>query len=288
MKGKIRKKILLALGSIAILIAAALYFFFHEKSNPNELVLFGNVDVRQVNIGFRVPGKVAELYFDEGDLVPKGSLMAVLDKTPYDSQIAEAKANVESIQANLKNAQILLKRRKEALSTGGVSHTDVDDAQSSSSALLANLYAAKATLAIANQNMGYTEVHAPTDGILLSRIREPGTVVNPADPVYILSVASPVWIRAFVDEPHLGSIYYGMKAEIFTDSGRNYTGQVGFISPVAEFTPKTVETAQLRSDLVYRLRIFADNPDHFLKQGMPVTVRLAIHDQEGDLQKERM
>lgn len=265
--------ILLVLGILLILVIS-LYFIFRENPNSKELVLFGNVDVRQVNIGFRVPGKVAQLFFEEGDVVPKGSLMAVLDKTPYDSQIAQAKANVDSVAANLENAQILLKRRQQALKIGGVSNEDVDEAHSSQSAFQANLFAADAALAVAKENMNYTEVYAPTDGILLSRIREPGTVVNPADPVYILSVSSPVWIRAFVNEPQLGSIYYGMQAEILTDGGRNYTGQIGFISPVAEFTPKTVETTQLRTDLVYRLRIYADNPDHFLKQGMPVTVKL--------------
>ena len=121
-----------------------------------------------------------------------------------------------------------------------------------------------------------------TDGIILTRIREPGTVVNPSDPVYTLSVISPVWIRAYVNEPELSMIYYGMPAEIYTDTqegadaGPIYTGQVGFISPVAEFTPKTVETTKLRTDLVYRIRVYADNPDQYLKQGMPVTVKVRV------------
>jgi HlyD family secretion protein len=68
-----------------------------------------------------------------------------------------------------------------------------------------------------------------------------------------------------------------MKVQIFTDSapGKPYGGQIGYISPVAEFTPKTVETADLRSDLVYRLRVIVTNADKSLRQGMPVTVRLA-------------
>lgn len=253
-----------------------LYFLFREKENPNELVLFGNVDVRQVDIGFRVAGKVAELYFEEGDFVPKGALMAVLDKSPYDSQIEVARANAASVRTSLENANIVLGRRQRAVSFGGVSKEDVDNAHASSYELLANLNAAEAALNIAIDNMQYTEVHAPTDGVILTRIREPGTVVNPTDPVYTLSVCSPVWIRAYVDEPELGLISYGMKAVIYTDSGQSYTGQIGFISPVAEFTPKTVETKKLRTDLVYRLRIYADNPDHFLKQGMPVTVKLHV------------
>ncbi len=275
-----RIAIIISIFAVLILIAIGLYYAFRARINPNELILYGNVDVRQVDIGFRVAGRVAELYYEEGDFVPKESLMAILDKSPYDSQIAQAKANVESIKANLENAEILLNRRLQAVDVGGVSQEDVDNAQASRNELLANSYAALAALTIAVDNMNYTEVYAPTDGIILSRIREPGTVVNPADPVYTLSVCSPVWIRAYVDEPQLGLIYYGMEAEIYTDSGEVYTGKIGFISPIAEFTPKTVETTQLRTDLVYRLRIYADNPDHYLKQGMPVTVKLHINQKE--------
>jgi len=276
------KRFIIIASILSLLIAAlvTLYFLFREKENPNELVLYGNVDIRQVDISFRIPGRLAELYFEEGDFVPKGTLMAVLDKSPYDSQIEVAKANVASIRTSLENANIVLGRRQQAVSFGGVSREDVDNAHAASYELLANLNAAEAELNIAIDNMQYTEVHAPTDGTILTRIREPGTVVNPTDPVYTLSVCSPVWIRAYVDEPDLGLISYGMKADIYTDSGQSYTGQIGFISPVAEFTPKTVQTKKLRTDLVYRLRIYADNPDRFLKQGMPVTVKL--HLQRGE------
>lgn len=276
------KRIAIIISIVAVLIAIGIgcYFIFRGEADHDELVLYGNVDVRQVDIGFRVAGRVAELYFEEGDFVSKDSLMTILDKTPYDSQISEARANVESVKATLENANIQLKRRQLAVDFGGVSKEDVDDAFASSSELLANLHAAEAALKTAIDNMNYTEVRAPTDGIILTRIREPGTVVNPADPVYTLSVSSPVWIRAYVNEPQLGLISYGMKAEIYTDSGQVYTGQIGFISPVAEFTPKTVETAQLRTDLVYRLRVYADNPDRYLKQGMPVTVKLQLQNEE--------
>ena len=119
------------------------------------------------------------------------------------------------------------------------------------------------------------KAYAPNDGIILT-IREPGSVVREADAVYTLSLISPIWIRAFIAEPDLGIVFPGMEAEIYTDTkkGTPYKGHVGFISPVAEFTPKTVETTQLRTDLVYRLRIIAENPDQGLRQGMPVTVKL--------------
>jgi HlyD family secretion protein len=274
------KKILLVLLAIAILIGVVAFYFFREREDAREIVLFGNVDVRQVDIGFRVAGQVKELLFEEGDLVCPGQLMARVDRTPYDSQLLQAQAQAESIRANLANAEILLKRRQELIHEEGVSQEDVDDALSNRNVLKANLDAAEANVQVAKDNLVYTEAFAPTEGIILTRIREPGTVVNPSDPVYTLSVSSPVWIRAFVSEPDLGRVFFGMEAKIYTDTPHApvYTGRIGFISPVAEFTPKTVQTTQLRTDLVYRLRIYVDNPDGILKQGMPVTVRL--HDDQ--------
>jgi len=260
------------------LLAIAEYFFLRREKTAEEIVLFGNVDVRLVDIGFRISGRVDQLFFEEGDVVKEGQLLAVLDKTPYDAQFQQAAATVNAVAANLGNAKTLLKRRKELIGVGGVSQEDLDNSQANYNQLFANWMQAKAGLQVQRDNLVYTEVFAPTDGIILSRVREPGSVVNPTDPVYTLSVASPVWIRAFADERDLGKIYYGMRCEIYTDTKGSpvYKGQVGFISPMAEFTPKTVETTQLRTDLVYRLRIYAENPDWRLKQGMPVTVKLKI------------
>ena len=252
-------------------VLTGVVLILRDTKQKGILVLYGNVDVRQVDIGFRVAGQVECLEFEEGDFVQQGDFLARLDKTPYDQQIKEALANVAYCQADLDNAEILLLRRQELIAIGGVSQEDLDNAFAKRNEAAAHLKAAQANLAIARDNLAYTEAFAPTCGTILTRIREPGTVVNPADPVYTLSVASPVWIRAYVAEPDLGKVRYGMTAEV-------YTGKVGFISPVAEFTPKTVQTTQLRTDLVYRLRVYVDNPDNLLKQGMPVTVHLKTHE----------
>lgn len=271
------KRIILVLA--ILLLVVVIFFIFdlsNKKKNNHELLLYGNVDVRQVDIGFRVAGQVEELCFEEGDLVVKGQLLAKLDKTPYNHEVVQAAANKDAVTAAFVNAEKLLKRRKELIGIGAVSQEDLDDVQAQRDQLYANLEQADATLAVALNNLDYTETFAPTEGIILTRIREPGTVVNPADPVYTLSVSSPVWVRAYVSERDLGDVCFGMKAEVFTDTQgtKSYTGSVGFISPVSEFTPKTVETTELRTDLVYRLRIYVDNPNGVLKQGMPVTVKL--------------
>lgn len=274
----LHKFILLVLLICCGLAAYYAYNRYNQIHQENTLNLYGNVDVRQVNLGFRVPGRVNEIYFEEGDFVKQGQLVGILDKQPYLDQQRQAKANAESIQASLTNADILLKRRQELISDGSVAQEDLDNALANKIVLQADFVSADAAFAVASTNLTFTEVYAPTDGIILTRIREPGSIVNPGDPIYTLSIISPVWVRAFVSEIYLGTVYPGMPAKIYTDTpnGKIYDGNVGFISPVAEFTPKTVETTQLRTDLVYRLRIYASNPDLGLRQGMPVTVKLDL------------
>jgi HlyD family secretion protein len=251
---------------------------FSKQEEGKFLTLYGNVDIRQVDLGFRVSGRVEYMPFEEGDFVPAGALMARLDKQPFEDQVKEAAANVESVQASLRNAERTVMRRQQLVGTGGISQQEVDDAISARNVFLANLKQAQAALGVAMTNLQDTELFAPADGTILTRIREPGTVVKQADPIYTLSLISPIWIRTYVSEIQLGLIYPNMPAEVYTDTpgGHPYKGHIGFISPVAEFTPKTVETTQLRTDLVYRLRIIADNPDQGLRQGMPVTVKMRL------------
>ncbi|MDL0547133.1 efflux RND transporter periplasmic adaptor subunit, partial [Yersinia pestis] len=116
---------------------------------------------------------------------------------------------------------------------------------------------------------------APSAGTVLTRAVEPGTILSASNTVFTVSLTDPVWVRAYVSERHLGQAIPGSEVEVFTDGrpDKPYHGKIGFVSPTAEFTPKTVETPDLRTDLVYRLRIIITDADESLRQGMPVTVR---------------
>lgn len=263
--------ILIALTIVVLLIVA----FWQKKHHGNEIVLFGNVDVRQADLGFRVYGRVKTLFVDEGDLVTPGQLMAELDPVPYVEKLVAAKARSDAIKKRLDNARIVYERRQKLIPTLAVSEENFTDSLAEVKILEGEFEAAKAEELLAGTNLEDTKMLCPSEGTILTRIREPGSVVNIGQPVFSLSVLSPVWVRCFVNEFNLGRIYPGMKAKIATDSGpKVFDGHIGFISPVAEFTPKTVETATLRTDLVYRIRVMVDNPDRLLKQGMPVTVTL--------------
>jgi HlyD family secretion protein len=267
---------------IGLLIAAALILavFFYEKKDTSSdyLTLYGNVDVRTVDMGFRVPGKLEKLHYEEGDEVKAGDLLAELDASPYIMTLKETEQRVLSLTASYKNANILYKRREQLISSNSVSQQDFDDSQYNRDTILSNLNEAKAAQGYAQIQVDDTHMYSLVSGTVLTRVREPGTILTVGDPVYVISITTPVWVRTYINEPNLGKIYPGMEAEVYTDTKTNpvYKGKIGFISPIAEFTPKNVETTDLRTDLVYRLRIYVEDPTHGLLQGMPVTVKLRV------------
>ena len=141
----------------------------------------------------------------------------------------------------------------------------------------AQLAQAEAAMATAELSLADTELKAPTAGVVVTRVIEPGAVVGIGAPTLVIALDDPVWIRAFASERELARLAPGTAVEVYTDArpGQPYHGQVGYVSAQSEFTPKNVETAELRTSLVYRFRVIVDKHDGGLRQGMPVTVRLA-------------
>jgi HlyD family secretion protein len=272
----VKNKIIIILQIVLILLIGVLFFFrFDSKKEKDSLTIYGNVDIRQVDLGFRVQGKVSAVYVEEGDPVKPGDLLAKLDSVPYDEELEKSIADLKIKEVGLKQAISKLERR-ELVNQGAISAEELEDAYFEKLALEAQVEAAKARVAMAITEVEDTSLFCPNPGIILTRIREPGSVLKVGDPVLTISLNQPVWIRAYISEPDLGRIYPGMEASIYLDTpgSKVYKGQIGFISPVAEFTPKTVETTDLRTELVYRLRIIIPEPDRYLRQGMPVTVVL--------------
>lgn len=215
--------------------------------------------------------------------------------------IQQAKATLAARLAAQLNASQLLQRQQKLTGSGAASQRLLDEAQSAydqSSAQVdaarqqynelstgyrkeeiaevdANNQRADAQLDNATLQLADTVLKAPANGIILTRAVEPGTMLSAGSSVLTLSLTDPVWIRAYVAEPDLGKVAPGTKVSVSTDARKQpYQGTVGFVSPTSEFTPKNVETADLRTALVYRLRIVIDQPDAQLRQGMPVTVKI--------------
>ena len=221
-----------------------------------------------------------------------------------EQDIEQAAAVLNGRLAVLKNAQIEYERNANLRRNNAISQRDVDTALAARDKAQADVKEARqkymllkegyrveeiaqaraqvkeaqAQVSIAELQLTDTTLKSPSEGIVLTRAVEPGTLVEAGATVFCVSLVRPVWIRAYVAESDLGSAQPGRSVTFSTDSnpGHAYRGKIGFVSPTAEFTPKTVETQELRTSQVYRLRIVVENPDQFLRQGMPVTVRLPV------------
>ena len=308
---------------------------FREK-DPNRIRLYGNVEIRQVLLGFRVSGRVEAVYREEGERVASGDLLSILDPVPYrikrseargamlqakaaldklhrgfrTEEVREAAAQRDRVQASLDLAEKDYSRISNLFAQKAVAKSELDRASSQRNALRAELAAAENALALmregyrkedieaaeaayeaasarfaaAENALSDTELRSPAEGTILTRVTEPGTVVGAGQVVYALALERPVQVRAYIPEPQLGRVRVGMPARIFTASSPTpIEGTLTFISPTAEFTPKQVQTEDLRTTLVYRARILVeDDRDGRLKNGMPVTVLMeSIEASEG-------
>lgn len=311
--------------------------FFGERNGGAESVvtLYGNVEIREVQLAFQDSGRIRHLAVDEGASVRRGMPLAEIDPERYllevrrlegeteaqrqlverlrqgsrPQEIAKARAAAKAAATLLDDARNNYQRTEKLLVLNKISKQQVDRARSALAEAEAGLetarqelslveegprkediaraeaglHALEAALALARRKYEDTSLFAPADGVIHSRILEPGAMAAPGSPVLTLALTNPLWIRTYITEPDLGRVRPGMRAEIRTDSypEKVYRGWVGFISPTAEFTPKSVETPELRTRLVYRARVFACNPEGELRLGMPVTVTLLPAESDG-------
>lgn len=312
---------------LAVVAGVVVWSRYDAGEHEGALTLYGNVDIREVELAFRVAGRLEALHFDEGDAVEAGEAVARLDAEPYEEALAVAEARVRQAEAQLAkleagsrpqeiqraraavreaeaaltNAERDFARQSGLLESGASSERVRDAARARRDEAAARLASAREALALAEEGfraediaaakadlaaaeaaraqaetaLADTTLTAPADGVLIARIEEPGSMLGQGAPVYSLSLHDPIYVRGYVAEPDLGRVAPGTAVTVETDSGGRYRGQIGFVSPRAEFTPKSVQTPELRTDLVYRLRIVVGDADEGLRQGMPVTIRVA-------------
>ena len=151
-------------------------------------------------------------------------------------------------------------------------------AQSAVDLAQANVAALRERLLLDQITLGYTVLRAPFAGVIAVRQAELGELAGPGVAIFSLDDLDHVWLRAYVNEPDLGKVRLGQAVNVTTDTypGHIYHGRISFISPQAEFTPKTVQTFAERVTLVYRVRIDIDNPSHELLPGMPADAKIRL------------
>ncbi|GFE82960.1 membrane protein [Steroidobacter agaridevorans] len=193
--------------------------------------------------------------------------------SPQDLEAAIAAARMSEAQAESS-------RKALELTLAGPRQEEIDQAK-------AQLDAAEADLALLKRQLADADLLAPTDGVIRNRLMEPGELATPQRPVFAIAITTPKWVRAYLSEVELSRVALGAPARVTMDSAPNnpLEGKVGFISSTAEFTPKTVQTEELRTSLVYEIRVFVDDPEDRLRLGMPATVTITPAQQQANVRE---
>ncbi len=313
---------------LLLLAGAGGYWFWQTRSVPADrtLVLYGNIDTRELSLAFQDSGRVEKVLVEEGQPIGKGAPVARLDTGRLRLSIAQAQAVVEAQQAvvaRLKNgtrpeqiasaianrdavaadaraATQTYNRRLALAESKATSQQNLDTAKYARDAAEAQLAVAQAALKLAEsgsrpediaqakavlradqaqlqllqrQLMEATLV-APVGGIVRSLLVESGEMASAQTPIVLLALTDEKWVRTYVGEADLVRVRPGLPARVTVDGldGKSFAGVVSFVSPVAEFTPKTIETADLRTSLVYEVRVRIADRDNQLRLGAPATV----------------
>jgi HlyD family secretion protein len=327
-----RLRLVLVLAVVAALGGVAWWWMTHHRAR-HELALYGNVDLRQIDLPFNNADRISQVLAQEGDHVRKGQVLARLDTSKLAPQLAQAqanaaaqaavvqrmhngsrpeeigqaRANTAAAEAEAVDAGAKYKRLQalwDASQGRAMSRQDLDDARTSADSAQARalaqqkslqltlagprkedvaqaeaqLQADEAQVAVLQRQLADADLVAPLDAVVRSRVAEPGEIASPQKAAFSLAITDPKWVRAYVAEPDLGLVHPGEAATVSVDAfpGKAFQGWVGFISPTAEFTPKTIQTEELRSSLVYEVRIFVKDPGDVLRLGMPATVHLPL------------
>jgi HlyD family secretion protein len=297
----------------------------------------GFVEATEVRISAETAGRITEFRVDEGDRLAVGDVIARLDTRDTELQLqrlraernaaqaqlrlllagardedvrqAEAQlrateADVATIAAEHKSAQLDLERFESLLRANAGSQKQRDDAQArvdvarerqraaeqrvgAARETLARLRAGArpeeldaararvatvdAQIAALDKTIADATVTTSVAGVVTQKIADAGELVARGAPLVVITDLDNAWANLFVPEPMIPRIELGQQATVYTDAGgEGIPGKVTFVSPRAEFTPRNVQTAEERSKLVYRIKVAVDNRAGVLKAGMPV------------------
>lgn len=214
----------------------------------------------------RAQRDAAKVAVADAETVYKRQLDLVAQKFVSQQQADSARFALDKVKEQLKAADEALR-----LAELGPRKEDIAGAKA---ALAVN----EAAVAVIKRDIQEGELHAPSDGVIENRILELGDMASAAKPVFTLALTDPVWVRVYLPETHLGRVPVGARATVSTDShpDKAFRAWVGYVSPSAEFTPKSVETTEIRASLVYQARVFVCEGQENLRQGMPATVTVKL------------
>ena len=271
-----QKRIIIAVVIILVISGVAAYHYLTSGSNNDMLELSGTVEVTEVNVGFKMPGRIAGLHAEEGQRVNRGDRLADLDSAELRSIVEQGRATVRNAEAEYEKARKDYERYRSLSQEGAVTVQQLESARKGYDVAQSQVDQARAALRTAEVRLKDTAADAPVSGIVLSRNVERGETVSAGIAVYSLGDLDNPWVKVYVNETRLGLVKLGQKAQVFTDTypGKAYEGTVTYIASEAEFTPKNVQTKEERVKLVFGVKVRMKNENSELKPGMPADVKI--------------
>jgi HlyD family secretion protein len=251
-----------------IFIFFLIIIFSCFNHNSKKIEASGTIEVIETNVSSKSNNEVKELYVDEGDYVHKGDIIAEIDHSILDLQLKLNKSDFNNAESNYK-------RIKEIYASGNTSLKERDDMENKYIIL-------KETYEITKKQIEDCFIKAPRDGIITNKFVEKGEFVNAGSPVYSISQVDPVNLTIYITGIELGKVKVGNQASIKIDSypKRVFTGKIIYISPIAEFTPKNIQTKDERVKQVFGVKIEIPNKDGVLKPGMPADAIIDISEEK--------
>ncbi len=239
-----------------------------------------------------------EVALRQADLRAATELLKELEAGSRHEEVAQAEAALERIKAEEKRITTDYARQEELFRREVIASRDVENSRAALQSInalsreanerlklvrngprpetirqaRAKVDSLTSALELSRHRLSDATLLSPTTGTVLAKHLEPGELVNTTTPVVTIGALDSVWVRAYIPETEIGKIRLGEEAIISSDTfpGRSYKGIVSFISPEAEFTPKSVQTQKERVKLVFRIKIKVENMKRELKPGMPV------------------
>jgi HlyD family secretion protein len=299
---------------ITLLLAGLALLAGCSGNSKDRIEASGTIEGTDVNIASEVAGRIRQVRVEEGARVKAGDTLVVIDDTDYQIQLRQALANEQAAEAQykvavegsrkedvlqaeavFKSAEKDFKRMKELIASQTVTQKQYDDAearfiaaQQTYEKLSRGLRPEEIAMARARRDQAGAQadqlrkkvrdcfVFAPGVGTVTLRAVEPGELVGPGSNLVRLTYLDKVKLTIYVNEDQIPQVNLGQKAVVMTDAGLKFDGKVIYKSPVAEFTPKNVQTKEERTKLVFGVKILIDNPEEKLSPGIPADATIIL------------
>ena len=264
----------------------------------------GVFETTEAIVSARGTGEILELNLSEGQTVAKNQKVGILDITQLELKKQQLESALKStsgrrlttdkqvagLRQQIANLQKEKARFEDLLKEDAATQKQVDDIGYQISVLQKQLSAAEEQVLSANSSISdqsqsiyyqikqiddqirQASILAPIDGVVLSKYAEQGEFAAPGRALFKVGDIKNMKLRAYLSAPQVTTLTLGQKVKVYADidetDSREFDGTVEWISSEAEFTPKTIQTRDERSNLVYAVKIAVSNPDGIIKRGM--------------------